>query len=102
LGSMLAREVRFDDARLGLWPPVRLTVVNPALADSGGFRQGIAVQARTLNLDLDTFALFGRRFVIRRMELVEPAAHVVLRRDGSTNLSRIGAPAEQRPPAAPM
>ena len=54
LAGALAREVRFDDAALGLWPPVRLTVVGPALAEPGGFDARRArSSARSLHLDLD-------------------------------------------------
>ena len=69
LGSMLSREVRFADARLWLWPPVRLSVQEPALAEPGGFAKGAAFKARSLNLDLDVLALLVRRLVVRRLEL---------------------------------
>jgi hypothetical protein len=102
LGSTLSREVRFADVRLGLWPPVRVSVKEPALAEPGGFARGAAFRARSLNLDLDVLALLVRRLVVRRLELDRPAIHVVLRADGTTNLDRLGAPPSQpgRPGAA--
>src|SRR5690349_7169711 len=36
LGRMLAREARFESVGLGLWPPVRVTVKAPAVAEPGG------------------------------------------------------------------
>jgi hypothetical protein len=102
VGAMLAREVRFEDAKLALWPPVRLTVRNPALAEPGGFANGAAIEARSLHLDLNVLALLARRIVIHRFELVEPSAHIVLRRDGTTNLDRLAATTAPSRPATPM
>src|SRR5262245_64320088 len=92
LAGALAREVRYDDARIGLWPPVRLTVAGPALAEPGGFAQGAAFRARSVHLDLDVGALFGRRMVVRRLVLDGPQIHLVLRPDGTTNFDNVMKP----------
>ncbi len=89
LSQALAREVRYDDARVSLWPPVRLTVVGPALAEPGGFDQGAAFRARSIHLDLDVFGLLARRLVVRRLILDQPQLHLVLRADGTTNLDHL-------------
>ncbi len=94
----LTREVRFDGVALGLFPPVRLTVTNPALAEPGGFRDGAALQARALHLDLDPFALLGRKVVVRRLALDHPAVHLLLRADGTTNFDGLAKP---QPAGAP-
>jgi len=99
LSSVLAREVRFADASLGLWPPVRLTVRRPALAEPGGFANGAALQARSLHLDLDLPALLSRRVVVRRLVIDRPALHLVLRPDGSTNFDGMMKPPAERRPA---
>ncbi len=96
LSAALAREVRYADASLGLWPPVRLSVREPALAEPGGFANGAAIQARALLLDLDVFALLARRIVVRRLTLDRPALHLVLRADGTTNLDGLMKPAATR------
>src|SRR5205814_8113317 len=80
------RPVRFTDATVGLWPPVRLTVRQPELAEPGGFERGSAFRAASLYLDLDLFALLRGRIVVRRLLLDPPTIHVVIRPDGSTNL----------------
>ncbi len=103
LQAALAREVRFADAAIGLWPPVRLTVRGPAIAEPGGFSRGTALQARALDLDLDPFALLARRLVLRRLVLDHPAVHVVLHADGTTNFDGLAAvpgnaPAGKAPP----
>src|SRR5262245_5016223 len=85
LGAVVSREVRFADASVSLWPPVRLTVSQPGLAEPGGFGNGAAFQARSIHLDLDLFALLSRRVVVRRLVLERPAIHLVLRPDGTTN-----------------
>ncbi len=82
----LNREVRFDDASVGLFPPVRLTVKGVALAEPGGLAEGVALQAHAIHLDLDLFALFAGRVVVRRLTFDHPALHLVLRADGTTNL----------------
>lgn len=94
LAKGLRREVRFADAGLSLWPPVRLVVVRPELAEPGGFAQGAAFAAERLSLDLEVWPLLSRQVVVKRLAIEEPALHVVLRADGSTNLDSLGAPAE--------
>ena len=94
----LGREVRFERASLSLWPPVRLTVREPAVAEPGGFKAGTMVSARSVHLDFDLFALLVRRLVARRLEVVEPSIHLVLHPDGTTNfdgqIAAPGAPGE--------
>ena len=90
LAASLAREVRFGEARIGLWPPVRVTVASPELAEPGGFQRGAMLRARSLHLDLDVMALLSSRFVVRRLVLDRPALHVLLRADGTSNLDGIG------------
>ncbi len=106
LSSALAREVRFDDATIGLWPPVRITVRGLRLAEPGGLANGAAFEAGTLHLDLDVAALLVRRVVVRRLALERPALHLVLRADGGTNLDGLAAApppgAAGKPAAAPM
>ena len=89
LAGALAREVRYDDAHIGLWPPVRLTVVGPALAEPGGFAQGAAFRARSVHFDLDVGALLGQRMVVKRLVLDGPQIHLVLRPDGTTNFDNL-------------
>jgi len=96
LAAVLAREVRYEDARIGLWPPVRLTVVGPALAEPGGFARGRALTAKSLHFDLDPWALLSRRVVVRRLVLDRPEVHLLLRPDGSTNLDGV---VREQPPA---
>jgi len=96
------REVRFADAGLSLWPPVRLVVSRPELAEPGGFSEGAAFTAERLALDLEVWPLLSRQVVVKRLELDEPALHVVLRADGSTNLDSLAAPADPSKPAAAM
>ncbi|MGH7732078.1 MAG: AsmA-like C-terminal region-containing protein [Candidatus Eiseniibacteriota bacterium] len=97
--SVLARDVRFADVTLGLWPPVRLTVRRPALAEPGGFAHGAALQARSVHLDLDLLALLSRRIVVRRLVIDRPALHLALRPDGTSNLDGILKPPGDRKPA---
>lgn len=97
LGRMLSREVRFDGASVGLWPPVRLTVHGPALAEPGGFERGAAFRARQLHLDLDVLALLGHKVVVRRLVLDDPTLHLALHADGTTNLDGLVKP---QPPGA--
>ncbi len=99
LSAMLAREVRFADASLVLWPPVRLTVRRPALAEPGGFGNGAALQARSLHLDLDVMALLSRRVVVRRLVIDRPAIHLVVRPDGTTNFDGLMKPPAERTPS---
>ncbi len=101
LASGLRREVRFADAGLTLWPPVRLVVTRPELAEPGGFGEGAAFSADRLGLDLDLLPLLSRRVVVKRLLIEGPALHVVLHEDGTTNLDSLGAPPEPgAPPAA--
>ena len=93
LSRSLTGEVRFADAALGLFPPVRLTVKRPALSEAGGFGAGTAFQANSIHLDLDVPALLGRKIVVRRLVLDEPGVHLVLRADGTTNFDRLVKPA---------
>jgi hypothetical protein len=104
LAQALSREVRFADASVGLFPPIRLTVKAPELAEPGGFARGAAFRAEALHLDLDVFALLGRRIVVRRLIITRPTLHLVMRADGSTNLDDIGRAKAEAGPAggAPM
>jgi len=89
--SALARETRFGDVSIGIFPPVRLTVRDAALAEPGGFNEGAALSARSVYLDLDVLALLARRVVVRRMTLDHPVLHFVTRADGTTNFDGLGA-----------
>src|SRR2546430_3301756 len=60
LSRSLTRQVRFADAGLGLFPPVRLTVKQLALSEAGGFANGTAVQTRAARLDPHVVALLSR------------------------------------------
>src|SRR5207244_3785684 len=100
LARSLAREVRFEQVALSLWPPVRLLVKRIELAEPGGFEQGSAVSIASLDLDLDVMALLSHHVKVRRLALEGPALHLLLRPDGSTNLDGIGAaPAGKTAPA---
>lgn len=101
VSGVLSREVRFGDARLGLFPPVRLTIREPALAEPGGFDEGTAFRARSIHVDLDPFGLLARRLVLRRLVLEEPAVHLLMRADGTTNFDGIAAGGAPGGPAAP-
>ena len=105
LARSVRREARFEDASISLWPPVRITVRGPALAEPGGFAAGSAFRAKSVLLDLDLLGLLGRRLVVGRLEIVEPFVHLVLRPDGTTNFDGLvppaGAPASGGAPAAP-
>lgn len=103
--AAMSREVRFGDARFGLFPPVRLTVQEPALAEPGGFDQGTAFRAKAVLVDLDPFGLLAGRLVLRRLVLEEPAVHLLMRADGTTNFDGLaagvaGIEGEAKPPAA--
>lgn len=102
LASALAREVRFADAAIGLWPPVRLTVRRPELAEPGGFGRGTAFGANAVHLDLEVLPLLSRRIVVRRLAVDEPALHLLLRADGSTNFDSLGAPPKPGAPPPAM
>ncbi len=96
--NALARPVRFESASLGLFPPVRLSIRGLALAEPGGFGNGAAFQAQTFALDLDAFALLGRKVVVKRLVLDRPALHLVLKTDGTTNLDGL---AKEQPAPRP-
>src|SRR5262245_55011444 len=49
LAGMLTRDVRYGDASVSLWPPIRLTVSQPALAEAGGFERGALFEARAIH-----------------------------------------------------
>ncbi len=98
----LARDVRFADASLGLWPPVRLTVRQFEIAEPGGFERGAAFSTEAAELDLDVMALLSRKVRVRRFTLERPALHLLLRADGSTNLDSLGAPQPAGAPAPAM
>src|SRR5258706_1498268 len=99
LDRSLARPTRFDGAALTIWPPVRLTVAGPALAEPGGFAAGAALRAKSLALDLDLLGLLQRRLVVRRLEIVEPFVHFAIGRDGSSNFDHLlKPPAPGQPP----
>jgi hypothetical protein len=98
LKTALRREARFESASVGLWPPVRLSVRKLELAEPGGFAAGTALSASAIDLDLDLLALLSRKVKVTRLAIGQPALHVVLRADGSTNLDSLGAPP---PPGAP-
>jgi hypothetical protein len=108
LTRSLAREVRFDDAAVSLWPPVRLRVSGLRLAEPGGIDRGAALDARALDLDLDVLALLARRLVVRRLVLEHPTLHLVIGADGHTNFDGLmkpqapGAPGGAGAPAAPF
>lgn len=102
LESQLRREVRFADAGLTLWPPVRLVVKKPELAEPGGFAQGAAFSADKLGLDLDLLSLLSRKVVVKRLAVDSPALHLVLRADGTTNLDSLGAPPDPNAKAQPL
>ena len=97
LAGALARDVRYDEARVSLWPPVRLTVTGVALAEPGGFDEGAALSARSIHLDLDVFALLGNKLVVRRLVIDQPQVHLVLRPDGTTNFDHVS---REQPPGS--
>jgi hypothetical protein len=100
LARSLARDVRFADASIGIFPPVRLTVKQLELAEPEGFAAGSAFQARALLVDLDVFALLGRRLLVRRLILDQPMLHLLVRPDGTTNFDGIGRAGAPGPPGA--
>jgi len=102
LSTALAREVRFDDARVAIWPPIRVAVRGLALAEPGGFSNGAMFRTRSLDLDLDVLALLSHRVVVRRLGLDQPLLHLALRADGTTNLDGVGAQPKGAAPAKPM
>ena len=101
LSQSFTRQVRFADAGLGLFPPVRLTVKDLAMPEAGGFANGSAFQCKALELDLDVFALLSKRIVVKRLTLDGANVHLVLKTDGSSNLDNIlkaGAPSKRAEP----
>src|SRR2546428_2420019 len=102
LSRSLTRQVRFADAGLGLFPPVRLTVKQLTLSEAGEFANGTAFQTRAVRLDLDVLALLSRRVVVKRLALDEPVLHLVLRPDGTTNLDGIVKPSPPQGSSKPM
>ena len=89
LSATLQREVRFADAGVSLFPPVRLTLRDLALASEGGFDAGRDFELRHLHLDLDVFALLARRVVVRRLVLDGPRLRYLIRADGTTNFDNL-------------
>ena len=85
------------DVSVSLFPPVRLSVRRFELAEPGGFERGSALSVGSIDLDLDVFALFGRRVQLRllplllgRIEiadvtLVRPTITIAFASDGSSN-----------------
>lgn len=102
LHGALSRDVRFAGASIGLWPPVTLRVEKPELAEPGGFANGTAFGAASLDLSLDVFALFSKRVKIERLTLEQPALHYVLHVDGTSNLDSLAAPAKPGAPPPAM
>ncbi|MFN8589049.1 MAG: AsmA-like C-terminal region-containing protein [Candidatus Eisenbacteria bacterium] len=100
LRRSLARDVRFEGASLGLWPPVRLSVKQLELAEPGGFARGVAFGVKTVQLDLDVPALLSRKVRVQRFALEQPTVHLLLRADGTTNFDSLGA-APAQPSSAP-
>lgn len=92
LQRAMDREVRFDDASIGLFPPVRLTVAGLAIAEPEGFERGAALSAESVHLDLDVFALLQKRVVVRKLIIDEPSVHLLLRENGTTNFDGFAPP----------
>ncbi len=101
LSRSLARDVRFERVSVSLFPPVRLSVRRFELAEPGGFTRGAALSVGSLDLDLDVFALLGRRVKVRRLSLDAPVLHLQLRADGTTNFDGVGAAPKADAPAGP-
>lgn len=101
LQQSLAREVRFGDVVVSLFPPVRLSVRKLELAEPGGFDRGAAFACESADLDLDVLALLARRVQVRRLAITRPALHLLLRADGTTNFDGIGAASKPGAPASP-
>ena len=70
--AALNRPIRIDDVTVGIFPPVRVRVHGLALAEPGGFETGAAFQTQALLLDVNVFALLGRRVVVQRLTLDQP------------------------------
>ncbi|MEO5989629.1 MAG: AsmA-like C-terminal region-containing protein [Candidatus Eisenbacteria bacterium] len=99
LQRALRREVRFEDASLKLWLPVRLSVQGPELAEPRGFADGVAFRAASLEMDLEVLPLLSRRLVVHRLVIEKPALHLALRADGTSNFDNFATP--DRPGGAP-
>jgi len=97
LGAVLSREVKFEDAGVSIFPPVRLNVSGLALAEPGGLAHGAAFQTANLGIDVDVFSLLGGKLVVRRLVLDHPQIHLLVRADGTTNLDGL---VKQPPPGA--
>ena len=97
----LARDVRFADASLRLWPAVRLAITRPELAEPGGFAHGSAFRADAIDLDLDVFALFSHHIKVKRFVIEQPSLHFMLRPDGTTNLDGVARAQPASTEAAP-
>ena len=102
LKTALRREARFESASVGLWPPVRLSVKKLEMAEPGGFDDGAALSAQSVDLDLDVFALLSHKVRVKRLAIGEPALHVVLYANGATNLDSLGAPPKPGAPPPAM
>lgn len=90
LARSLSRDVRFADASLSPWPPVRLRVANLEVAEPGGFANGTAFAAKAVDLDLDILPLLSHRMRVNDLKLHEPVLHLMLRADGTTNFDSLG------------
>jgi hypothetical protein len=99
LATALDREVALDGASVSIFPPVRARLRGLAIGEPGGLASGAAIRLESLDLDLDPFALLTRRIVLRRVTLVHPSLHLLLKADGGTNFDPLQP--GQRPPAAP-
>lgn len=95
LSKRLDREVRFDRVAVSIFPPVRLSVQKLELAEPDGFARGAAFSVGTADLDLDLWALLGRKVKVRRLMLDEPALHLLLRADGTTNFEGLSTSKEE-------
>src|SRR4030067_678183 len=103
LSSALKRDVRFESAAVKLWPPVRVSVRAPALAEVGGFERGTGLSLPELVLAPGVFALLARRWVLRRVVLDRPTLHLVLHPNGTTNLGAVEpGPAAAAPGELPL
>jgi hypothetical protein len=98
LAAAFDREVTLDGASISIWPPVRARLRGLVVGEPEGLASGAAVRLESLDLDLDPFALLMRRVVLRRVTLVRPKIHLVLKTNGGTNFDprpghTLGAPA---------
>ena len=92
LESAMNRDVHFDDASIGLFPPVRLTVKGLRVSEPEGLERGDALAVRAVHLDLDVLALLQRNVVVRKLILDQPSVRILIREDGTTNLDGFGLP----------